>query len=48
MATAQTYIDRAMRLTGTNSTQYVAATALEDLNVIYHQIEDYITEAIGE
>lgn len=48
MATLQTYIDRAMVLTGTNSTQYIAATALEDAVVVYHRIEDYITEHVGE
>lgn len=48
MATLQKYIDRAMRLNGVDTAQYPLTTAVEDANVVYHQVEDYITSAIGE
>lgn len=49
MTTLDTYIQRAKRLNGgTDTSQYSDAAALEDANVIIHQIEDFITDAIGE
>lgn len=49
MATAQKYIDRAMRLNWwIDTNQYTPTQAIEDLNVVYHQIEDYITSKIWE
>lgn len=47
MATLQKWIDRAMRWE-VDSTQYLPATAIEDANIVIHQIEDYITSAIWE
>lgn len=47
MATLQKWITRAMRWQ-VDTIQYPLATAEEDANVVYHQIEDYITSAIGE
>lgn len=46
--TLQTYIDRARRLNSVDTSQYTADNALEDANIIVHQIEDYITSAIWE
>jgi len=48
MATLQTRVDRARTKNYVNSTQYTDTVALEDANVIIHQIEDYITSAIWE
>lgn len=46
--TAQTFIDRAMRLNSVNASQYTPAMQIEDLNVIYHQMEDFIVSEIWE
>jgi hypothetical protein len=46
MATAQTRIDRAVRLNSSDNEQYLPAWAIEDLNVIYHQMEDFIVSEI--
>ncbi len=48
MATAQTRIDRAMRLNSVSVSQYTPAMQIEDTNVIYHQIEDFIVSEIWE
>lgn len=48
MATAQTRIDRAVRLNSSDNAQYLPAWAIEDLNVIYHQMEDFIVSEIWE
>lgn len=47
MATLQKWVDRAMRWK-VNATQYPPTVQLEDAQVIYHQIEDYIISAIWE
>jgi len=44
--TAQTRITRARRLENVDSVQYTDAEAIEDLNIIYHQIEDFIVSEI--
>jgi hypothetical protein len=46
MSTVQTLIDRAMTKNNVDITQYPADQALQDFNIIYHQIEDFITSAI--
>jgi hypothetical protein len=46
MSTLQVQIDRARTSNNVDTSQYTPARALEDANIIIHQIEDYITSAI--
>jgi hypothetical protein len=46
MATLQKRIDRARSLNNVDTLQYTRDMALEDANIIIHQIEDFITEKI--
>jgi hypothetical protein len=46
MSNLNTRVNRARTKNYVNSTQYTDAVALEDANIIIHQIEDYITQAI--
>ena len=48
MSNLNTRVNRARTKNYVNSTQYTDAVALEDANIIIHQIEDYITQAIWE
>lgn len=48
MSTLQVQLDRARTSNNIDTSQYTAARALEDANIIIHQIEDYITSAIWE
>jgi hypothetical protein len=46
MSTVQTLLDRARILNNVDASQYPDSIALQDINYIIHQIEDYITSAI--
>lgn len=48
MSNVQTLINRAMSLNNVDIYQYPSDVALEDFNIIYHQVEDYIKTNIGE
>lgn len=48
MSTVQTLLDRARILNNVDVYQYPDSIALQDINYIIHQIEDYITSAIWE
>jgi len=45
---AQAIIDRALRLTHTNSTDYTSTQSVEDLNLVYQEVVDTIVNEVDE